>query len=42
VRALVDLHGGTFKLESEPGKGTTVSVRFSQTRILRTEIKAAG
>jgi two-component system cell cycle sensor histidine kinase PleC len=42
VRALVELHGGSFNLESEPGKGTTVSVAFAAARTLRPQIKAAG
>ena len=28
ARSLTSLHGGTFKITSEPGKGTTVSVRL--------------
>jgi two-component system cell cycle sensor histidine kinase PleC len=42
VRALVELHGGTFDLESEPGKGTAVTVRFAAARTLRAQIKAVG
>jgi signal transduction histidine kinase len=42
VRALVDLHGGTFDLQSEPGAGTTVSIGFPPARTLRGRIKAAG
>lgn len=30
VKSLVDLHGGTMSLESEPGQGTAVTVRFPQ------------
>ena len=29
-RALVELHGGHMSLESEPGKGTTVAIRFPE------------
>ena len=42
VRALVELHGGSFRLDSEVGKGTTVSVRFPPTRTVRPQIKAVG
>ncbi|CUW41254.1 putative signal transduction histidine kinase [Magnetospirillum sp. XM-1] len=28
VKSLIELHGGSFELESEPGKGTTVSLHF--------------
>jgi signal transduction histidine kinase len=42
VRALVELHGGTFELESELGKGTTATFRFPAARTLETQIKAAG
>jgi signal transduction histidine kinase len=30
VKSLVDLHGGTMKLESTPGEGTKVTVRLPQ------------
>ncbi|MGE0022556.1 MAG: ATP-binding protein [Hyphomicrobium sp.] len=30
VKSLVDLHGGTMTLESEPGRGTKVTVRFPE------------
>jgi signal transduction histidine kinase len=32
-KALTELHGGTFKLESEPGVGTTVILQFPPSRI---------
>jgi len=34
VRSLVELHGGRISLESSPGKGTRVAVRFPPQRIL--------
>jgi signal transduction histidine kinase len=33
VKTLVEVHGGTLAIESEPGKGTTVSVRLPQERL---------
>jgi signal transduction histidine kinase len=42
VRALVELHGGSFRLESELGQGTTASVRFPAARSLPLQVKAAG
>jgi signal transduction histidine kinase len=33
-KALVELHGGTFELQSENGVGTTATVRFPVTRIV--------
>ncbi|MBL8706812.1 MAG: HAMP domain-containing histidine kinase [Rhodospirillales bacterium] len=38
VKSLVDLHGGAFGLESEVGRGTSVSVRFPARR---TRLRAA-
>jgi signal transduction histidine kinase len=39
---LVELHGGTFRLESTLGQGTTASVRFAPARTIPSRIKAAG
>jgi signal transduction histidine kinase len=30
VKSLVELHGGTMQLESEPGRGTRVTVAFPE------------
>ena len=30
AKKLVELHGGTMQLESEPGRGTRVTVRFPE------------
>ncbi len=35
TRALVQRHGGTITLDSTPGQGTTVSLRFPPERVLR-------
>lgn len=35
TRALVELHGGTLDLESEYGKGTTVTLTFPKERVIR-------
>jgi len=32
VKSLVELHGGTMSLQSEPGQGTRVTVRFPESR----------
>jgi len=32
-KRLIELHGGTFEIESSPGQGTTVTIRFPQTRV---------
>ncbi len=35
TKALVELHGGRFELQSQIGVGTTATVRFPATRIIR-------
>jgi signal transduction histidine kinase len=37
VKSLVELHGGTMSLESEPGRGTCVTVRFPEDGMRRPE-----
>ena len=34
TKSLVEMHGGSFDLQSEPGAGTTVTVRFPAERIV--------
>jgi PAS domain S-box-containing protein len=34
VRSLVELHGGSFELQSEPGAGTTATVRMPKARVV--------
>jgi signal transduction histidine kinase len=34
VKAMIEIHGGSFKLESEPGKGTTARLTLPPERIL--------
>ena len=41
-KALVELHGGCLDLQSEPGVGTTVTVRFPATRVVLPEGNGAG
>jgi signal transduction histidine kinase len=41
ARELMELHGGTLILDSEPGKGTTVTVTFPQSRLRDAESVAA-
>ncbi|MBL8688883.1 MAG: CHASE2 domain-containing protein [Rhodospirillaceae bacterium] len=36
VAALVDLHGGTFGIDSKPGEGTVATVLFPAARLIRT------
>jgi len=40
--ALVRLHGGTIVIDSAPGKGTQVVVRFPETRVLLLEAAPAA
>jgi PAS domain S-box-containing protein len=40
TKSLVELHGGTLKIESTPGEGTVVRLHFPKERILR--LRAAG
>jgi signal transduction histidine kinase len=35
AKSLVEMHGGSLELESEPGVGTTVTVRFPAERVIR-------
>ncbi len=42
VQSLVELHGGRLLLESEPGKGTIVTVRFPPERTLSIVTKCQG
>ena len=37
TKSLVELHGGSFEIESAPGKGTTVRVRLPAERVIRRE-----
>jgi signal transduction histidine kinase len=37
VKSFVELHDGTLEIESEPGKGTRVTVRFPKDRTLMTQ-----
>ena len=39
TKALVELHGGVFEIESEVGAGTTVTVRFPATRTVVRELQ---
>jgi signal transduction histidine kinase len=34
AKALVELHGGSLDLQSEPGVGTTMTIRFPASRII--------
>lgn len=36
TKRLVELHGGVFDIQSEPGKGTTITIRFPRERMLAT------
>ncbi|HEY5210792.1 MAG TPA: HAMP domain-containing sensor histidine kinase [Stellaceae bacterium] len=44
VKAMMELHGGTMRVASEPGRGTTVTLRFPAARIMvrpRAALRAA-
>ncbi len=41
-RSLTELHGGTLELESEPGKGTTVTIRLPASRFRRRTESSTG
>jgi signal transduction histidine kinase len=41
VKSLVELHGGVMALESEPGRGTRVTVRFPENGIAESAPTAA-
>jgi len=38
TKGLVEAHGGTLKIESEPNKGTTVTIRIPQERVLKLDL----
>ena len=42
TKSLVEIHGGSFDLQSKLGVGTTVTVRFPAGRIVYTATKAAN
>jgi signal transduction histidine kinase len=44
VRALAELHGGAFRLESTPGQGTTATISFGAQRVIGkpAPLKSAG
>jgi signal transduction histidine kinase len=42
VKSLVELHGGTMELQSEPNRGTQVTVRFPESGMRRRDRPAAG
>jgi signal transduction histidine kinase len=42
VKSLVELHGGGMSLESEPGRGTRVTVRFPEDGVREAQAVAAA
>lgn len=41
TRSLVNLHGGTLELRSQPGVGTTVTIRLPASRVIKPRLLAA-
>ena len=41
VKSLVELHGGTMSLESEPGRGTRVTVSFPENGVSQGNVPEA-
>lgn len=42
TRALARLHGATLVIESEPGEGTTITIRMPHARVLMPQVRRAG
>jgi PAS domain S-box-containing protein len=42
VQSLAELHGGRLEIESQPARGTTVTVAFPRTRVLRERVVQLG
>ena len=42
VKSLIELHGGSLRIESEPARGTTVSLRFPAVRIVGVSVGGAA
>jgi len=42
INSLVEAHGGTLELESELGRGTTATIRFSAERVVEDRTKTGA
>jgi|SRR5579863_2955643 len=42
AKRLIELHGGTMEIESEPGKGTVITAHFPKERVTNADAKGPG
>lgn len=42
VKSLAEIHGGELSIESQPGEGTTIALRFPMERTMLSQVRASG